>query len=109
MPLGYDYYSNRYGGQSIPEPRWDRLATKAEAKLERYTFGRLCEPFPENAKNAICEMAETINKHEKKDGKSSESNDGYSVSYEASPPLGEELYSIASNYLLHTGMMDLEV
>ena len=39
------------------------------------------------------------------DGKTSENNDGYSVSYDTSKPLNVLLYDIAKVYLANTGLM----
>lgn len=109
MQVEYQYYAEYYGGSSVSEPQWIRLELKAEARLNGYTFSRLMSPWPEEAKNAVCEMVEALAKYEKRDGKISENNDGYSVSYETQKPLDEHLYDITSCYLLPTGLLDLEV
>lgn len=108
MVVEYDFYIGKYGGGVIPETAWKRLVRKADVRLKSFTFERLGEVLPENAQFALCEMAECIYADENRSGKTSENNDGYSVSYETSQTITDCLYKIALSYLLHTGLMDLE-
>lgn len=48
-------------------------------------------------------------KYEERDGKTSENNDGYSVSYDIGKSLDAMLYEIAEIYLINTGLMSLAV
>lgn len=114
MTVTYDFYTNTYGGKNIPESDWTKLSLKAEQRLRHYTFGRLPEslegaPWGNNAKCAVCEMAETIYADDKRAGKTSENTDGYSVSYDLSKPLNAKLYDVAYIYLGYTGLMKLGV
>lgn len=109
LMVTYDYYKNSYGGHLIPEPSWKPIAVRAETRLDGYTFGRLPGSWPNKAKIAVCEMAECLYKHDKRDGKISENNDGYSVSYDTSQPLDSLLYGIAKVYLGDTEYMYLGV
>ena len=80
------------------------------ARLNRYTFDRMSEKnWPEQAKTALCEMCECAYKYEKQDGKTSENNDGYSVTFDRSRSQDETLCAIATVYLSNTGLMDLGV
>ncbi|MEG2428601.1 MAG: hypothetical protein RSB58_09265 [Clostridium sp.] len=109
MMVDYSFYKDKYGGSIIPESAWLCLVRKTEARLQEFTFNRLTEPWSDLAKYALCEMAECIYDSDKRDGKSSENTDGYSVSYDVLKSVTSKLYSIASTYLLCTDLMDLGV
>lgn len=108
--LEYSFYTENYGGKNIPEMDWTRVSLKAEQRLNNYTFGRLSggwdgSEFVKLISCAVCEMSELIYEDEKRSGKASESNDGYSVSYETGKSLESELYGVACVYLGDTGLM----
>lgn len=114
MQITYAFYVETYGGTHLPERDWKRVSQKALQRLELFTFGDLPEnwegqPWENQAKCAICEMAEFLLLQEKRQGKTSENTDGYSVSYEANQETGGKLYEIAYAYLGNTGMMDFGV
>lgn len=108
MVVDYSFYSNRYGG-AMPENSWRRYSLKAERRLSEYTFGRIPDEWPDEAKYAVCEMAEEIQEIEQRDGIASENNDGYSVSYRSDDNYESRLYGIALSYLSNTGLMNLGV
>jgi len=110
MNVTYEYYKETYGGSLIPENRWKSLEIKMTARLNQYTFNRMKEgDWPEKAKAALCEMCDCAYKYEERDGKTSENNDGYSVSYDIGKSLDAMLYEIAEIYLINTGLMSLAV
>ena len=110
MDVTYEYYKDSFGGSLIPENRWNSLEIKMSARLNRYTFDRMqAGNWPVQAKTALCEMCECAYRYEKRDGKTSENNDGYSVSYDTSKSLDAKLYEIAEVYLVNTGFMSLVV
>jgi hypothetical protein len=116
----YNDYTKSYGGSAIPEANFQRLAVKASAYIDMFTFKRINEgnvsAFP-SVSLCACEMAETIffatgetgTKKEKK----SENTDGYTVSYvvegadgrTAEETLRRKLYEIAKLYLINTGLL----
>lgn len=99
MNVTYEYYKESFGGSLIPENRWISLELKMSARLNQYTFDRMKEDnWPEQAKTALCEMCDCAYKYERREGKISENNDGYSVSYDTSKPLNVMLYEIAENF-----------
>ena len=117
----YQDYTEKYSGAAITdETAFNRLARKASAYIDMFTFGRVNEgnvnSFP-SLSICVCEMAETIFFSEDKDGlkkeKKSESTDGYSVTYAtegtdgktAEEKLKRKLYSIAKLYLINTGLL----
>lgn len=112
MKADYKFYTDSYGGTSIKkESDWKRLSGKAAQRLSHYAFGRLPEnwegqPWENQAKCAVCEMAEFLLAQEKSSGKTSENTDGYSVSYSAGNESDGKLYEIAYVYLGNTGLMD---
>lgn len=108
--LEYSFYTRNYGGKNIPEGDWTRVSLKAEQRLNSYTFGLLSEGWDSSEfvtliSCAVCEMSELIYADEKRAGRASENNDGYSVSYETGKSLEASLYGVARVYLGDTGLM----
>ncbi len=84
--VDFAFYSADYNGSVIPEDSFPEHVRDAEAFVNQITFGRihkydLREDDLVCVKNAICAVAEFDIREDKRRGKSSESNDGYSVSY----------------------------
>lgn len=110
MNVAYEYYCDSFGGSLIPESQWKSIEVKMSARLNRYTFNRMEEGnWPVQAKTALCEMCDCTYKYEQREGKTSENNDGYSVSFDVSRSLDSMLYEIAEVYLANTSLMDLVV
>ena len=110
MNVSYEYYKDSFGGSLIPESRWNSLEIKMSARLNRYTFDRMTEgAWSAEAETALCEMCDCAYKYAQRDGKMSENNDGYSVSYDTGKSLDSMLYEIAEVYLFNTGLMSLAV
>ena len=110
MKVEYSFYTDTYGGDEISEDDWQRIAQKAEQRLDSYTFGRCSgdwkgESWCNRAKCAVCEMSEILYADEKRNGKTSESTDGYSVSYDTEKSLSDTLYDVARVYLGDTGLL----
>lgn len=110
MKVEYEYYTEVYGGTKILEKDWLRISQKAEQRLNSYTFGRLADDWErenwcDRAKCAVCEMTEILYADEKRDGKTSENTDGYSVSYDTEKSLGSTLYDVVQTYLGDTGLL----
>lgn len=112
MQVEYDFYMQIYGGANISEKEWRRLSQKAMQRLQQFTFDRLPEswegqPWVNQAKCAVCEMAEYLLIQENGSGKASESTDGYSVSYDTGSggDARRSLYDIARVYLGNTGLL----
>lgn len=110
MEVEYSFYTETYGGNKIPDHYWQRLSQKAAQRLDAFTFGRCAgdcegEPWCNSAKCAVCEMAEILFTDEKRDGKTSENNDGYSVSFDTAMSLNSLLYNVARVYLGNTDLL----
>ncbi len=110
MKVDYSFYADTYGGNRISEDDWNRISQKAEQRLDSYTFGRCSgdwegESWSKRAKCAVCEMAEILYVDEKRNGKTSENTDGYSVSYDTGKSLSGTLYDVARVYLGDTGLL----
>lgn len=117
------FYRSEYLGDRITdESTFNRLATRASAKLDHYTMGRISQTDCGIAvRLAVCSMAEILFWEEKRknahEGReiSSESNDGYSVSFGGSSESDmaafseKSLYQAAYAYLSQTGLMDFGV
>lgn len=114
MQVTYGFYIDSYGGVNLSEQSWKRLSQKALQRLQHFTFGSLPEnwegqPWENQAKCAVCEMAELLCLQENRQGKTSENTDGYSVAFETGKELDGKLYETAYVYLGNTGMMDFGV
>ena len=110
MKVDYSFYTDTYGGKRISQNDWLRISQKAEQRLDSFTFGRCSgdwegETWCNQAKCAVCEMAEIIQADEKRGGKTSENTDGYSVSYDTGESLGSMLYDVVNVYLGNTGLL----
>ena len=117
------FYRSEYLGDRITdESTFNRLDTRASAKLDHYTMGRISQTDCGIAvRLAVCSMAEILFWEEKRknahEGReiSSESNDGYSVSFGVSSETDmaafseKSLYQAAYAYLSQTGLMDFGV
>ena len=98
MEVTYTYYLDVYGGNMIPESRWQSLELKVRARLNHYTFNRMeSGAWMAEAKAALCEMCEALFQENERGG------------YDTSIPVGQKLYHIAEMYLQGTGLMDLGV
>ena len=120
---GYDFYQNTYLGKLIEDPEaFARLAKRASEHLDFLTFHRLNQSeVDESVRLATCSMAEVLFWEEKRktehDGRevSSESNDGYSVTFadtnasDAGLITKRDLYLAAYKYLSGSGLMDFGV
>ena len=114
MKVDYSFYTDTYGGTRISQDDWKKISQKAEQRLDSFTFGRCSgewegEAWCNQAKCAVCEMAEIMFDEERRSGKTSENTDGYSVSFDTSVSVTTNLYGIAYLYLGNTGLMDFGV
>lgn len=80
MEVDYGFYVDSYGGTELTEAAWKRLSGKAVQRLSHFTFDRIPEdwekmPWLNQAKCAVCEMAEFFFIQEKSSGKTSENTD----------------------------------
>lgn len=111
MTVDYKFYTESYGGTELTESVWKRLSGKAAQRLSHFTFDRIPKdwedmPWSNQAKCAVCEMAEFLLMQEKGNGKTSENTDGYSISYSSDAESDGKLYEIVHVYLGNTGLMD---
>lgn len=111
----FDYYSNNFHDllqEEIPIPNTERLMylRKASSFLDSLFVQRKPqEPYPEEVKNACCEIADCYYISEQKSGIASENNDGYSVTYDTKASsinmTQQKAYAIALRYLAGTGLL----
>lgn len=100
----YAYYKNTYGGHLDAEA-FLRFAPKASMYLEGLTLGQVKAPIPESAKGAMCAVCDFYAEYEGRAGISSESNDGYAVSYAGDSSEAGGAYSAAEPYLAGAGLL----
>lgn len=110
MKVEYSFYTDSYGGRRISIDNWARLEMKAEQRLNGFTRGRCSgdwsgKPWENSAKCAVCEMSEILYADERRNGKTSENTDGYSVSYDTGKSLAGTLYDVVRVYLGDTGLL----
>lgn len=115
----YYFYKNEYGGTLLPGA--DDLAADhkkefrdASALIDQYTFGKAAslDPVPDYIKYCCCELAEasyTMSKLRDNAGKSSESVQGWSVSYVSAADADKELKlqskEIIYKWLYNSGLL----
>ena len=94
MYADYAFYTGTYQGEDIPEVDWRRISARADAFVDRLTYGRLHHGWDvtEAVKMACCAVAEALHAQQAAQaqgakaaaaGIKSENSDGYSVSYGA--------------------------
>lgn len=107
----YIYYSNSFGGGTIPETSFNMYERRARAFIDYITFNRLKnnnELIDEDIKGCICEIMECNYKTDMDGGiKASESIGNVSVSYVVGPNTTDygKYYKIAKMYLGHTNLL----
>lgn len=126
----YEYYTNTYGGTSIPSASFNKYSLKASSKINHYTSNRITEdimsqePLGDNIKNTACEIAELLysqdqliaNQNNDVSIKASETVGPHSISYVnklslqsqrilSSNELEKESYKICYTNLVQTGLM----
>lgn len=125
MLANYDYYTNKYLGNSIPSNSFSKYSMDATRRINYYTQHRIEEKkITNDIKDACCEIAELLLKQDLlydetiKNSKeiASETVGSHSVTYTNNVNLKdkrimteEELdlacYKICYKYLAHTGLM----
>ncbi len=113
MPYAtFEDYTKDFFGDIIPKESFSKFEYKARLELDRFTFGRLkgLQKIPEEAKQCVCEMTEYLYSEAQKShsGISSESTDGYSVTYQKEKSgnvINKDLYQIAEKHLIMTGLL----
>ncbi|MGN0398803.1 MAG: hypothetical protein ACI4EO_01630 [Blautia sp.] len=83
--VDFDYYRDVYYGTLMKADSFKRAEMEAEAFVDAVTFSRIgnLKEIPDCVKNAICSAAEEMHRYleSRKSQITSESNDGYSVTY----------------------------
>lgn len=86
IQVDYDFYTDTYMGEEIPEDSFERKSIEAEALINMITFGRIRKYNLSTedlylVKMAICASAESYYRADQHKGIKSENNDGYSITY----------------------------
>ena len=110
--VDYQYYRDTFHGSAMTEAEFPNAEIEAEAFVNAVTFGRLrrLDKIPDCAKDAICSAADVIGEYSKgmESDISSESNDGYSVTYKAalkSEECEKSMKAKVKRHLSGTGLM----
>ncbi len=110
--VDYQYYRDTFHGSSMTEAEFTNAEIEAEAFVNAVTFGRLRRLYkiPDCVKDAICSAADVMAEYSRglKSDMSSESNDGYSVTYKAalkSEECEKSMKAKVKRHLSGTGLM----
>ncbi len=112
----YQFYKDVYHGVGLSEDDFIRLEARAEEELDAMTFHRIpimeekymTDQIALDIRKAVCAMSELMKQGETIGvGISSESNDGYSVSYSqnATKEMQNRMKNAASKYLADSGLL----
>lgn len=120
----YEFYRDTYLGDALSADDFARMELRAEEQLDAMTFGRIksmdekfmTEELALNIRKAVCAMAEACKRSNPAyahipSGISSESNDGYSVSYgarsatEIQGDYKSVMKGLATQYLASSGLL----
>lgn len=111
----YEYYSQEFHGDRIPEDKFPAAARDASREIDYVTFGRLeaADDIPDKVKEACCAAAEVLYLTEDAalkaaGGISSEKVGELSVTYSAggtSGSAGGAVRDVIKKYLGNTGLM----
>ena len=114
--VDFTYYQQAFHG-TMEETAFERALIEAEAFIDTITFGRIArlDAIPDAVKNAVCAVAEEINRREEsretagaKKGVKSESNHNVSVTYAdviSDEECRRNMLSEARMYLSGTGLL----
>lgn len=123
----YEFYTGEFCGNIISKEYFPRAVIRAGWYIRKITFGRVSDDFEtvypeyiENVKMAVCAAAEEFYLEEQRtmehNGRelSSESNDGYSVTYADGSDSGlglaeKKALQKARSYLAHTGLLSRRI
>ena len=111
MYADFDYYSNTFCDVPAPiaEDERDMYLEKASAFLRSlFLNGEPTEPSDQRIKSACCGVAPCFYAYDKREGISSETNDGYSISFADGGGFEraeKKALAIARYYLAGTGLL----
>lgn len=106
MTADYAYYKDTYKGR-LSREEFDRFSRRAAVCLEQLTFGRDLSAAGDRTKDALCALADELDRTDRGGAVQSETNDGVSVTYANGAPKseGRRLYEAAAFYLGDTGLL----
>ncbi len=58
--IDYDYYSNTFHGNVIPQEKFENFAIRASGRVRNRIFNRDISLFEKDVKNATCSVAEIL-------------------------------------------------
>lgn len=58
--IDYDYYSNTFHGNVIPQEKFENFAIRASSRIRYRIFNRDISLFEKDVKNATCSVAEIL-------------------------------------------------
>lgn len=109
--LNYSYYSTVYFGEKVKdEKKFNRLYIKAEAIVDKYTFGRSnfvsTEYLIRKVNMTICQLVDTLANQEDLGNLTSETNAEWGVSYSNdTTSKNNEIKRVVYDNLLSTNLL----
>ena len=110
--VSYEFYRIEYHGTITEESGFENARLEAEAFVDAITFGRIenLEEIPKSVKFAVCSAIDVMTRflESRKKDVTSESNDGYSVTYSSAvndSDCKSEMMSRARRWLANTGLL----
>jgi len=102
--VNYVYYTDSYLGSLLSESLFNSIEPKAEIYLNKCTYGNISTDtsITNTIKSCLCEICEIIYADSKRGNKTSESNDGWSVSWDVSKSLLTRINETVKLYLDNT-------
>ena len=101
--IDYSYYSETYNGL-LSEEEFCRVYPRAKAYLRGATRGRV-KTADDDVCFALCELCDIFSEENAHRGVSSESCDGYSVSYHSKEDEKDEAWETVKLYLESSGLL----
>lgn len=107
--ITFDEYSNKYFGNTIPEPQFPKYALKSSMEIRKTSSGRIQSLIPEYAEDiqiTACQVADIMYENDSMNRNiKSETNDGDSVTYNHARDFDKEIYNCIVKNLWRSGLL----
>ena len=106
MYADFEFYFTKYDPDTeLSRDEINKFLVRANIYLEGLFLRPPAEPVDDRIKYAACEIADMYLDNALSENIASESNDGYSVSFDKSVSTQSKAYAIAWRYLANTGLL----
>ena len=101
----YEFYSEIYCGNVVPQEEFLNLAIRATAHLKAYVEDLEDEEICDEVKFCMCEICDLLYTADLHSGIEYERNDGYWVSYESELNTSKRIESCVKTWLSSSGLL----